>query len=446
MFLQQLVGDEGRLLQGALRIAGGDAKRLAAPFAQITGGWAALGAVSASLRASLDTDGELSIAFFLAAPESQAAGMRRLFARLLLLDGVAGARIELASDKAGFEAMREDWPGATIALDSDLQTAKGTPLLCRGVWPDLIAPIAARMSALGARFSVHVNATPATPPADAQKAWGRALVDLDSQPTPAPLRQHQHGEFADARAAHFNIETFWGTSPDFAPALVASLDAAVQQREPALRQTSLHASAARPAEQVIEALHTFVLAGDDGRASHGALGYGSQAEASLALAFPQVPVLPKKAPAPDTGGERFGVKWSDMPPVADRDGFAFISYAHSDAARVYDLLKRLGGRNVAYWYDRGIPCGEQWDDELESRLSSCSSLLAFLSPRSVSSRYCRREIKYADILGKPILPVMLENTRLDGGLSFILSSVQYAELSDPHLLDRMVAFLEGARP
>jgi hypothetical protein len=445
MYFQQLVGDEGKLLQGAARLTGGDARRLAAPFAQITGGWAALGGVSAGLRASLDTDGELSLVFFLAAPESEAAGIRRLFARLLLLDGVAGARVELASDKAGFEEMREDWPAATIALDGGLRTAKGTPLLCRGVWPDLIAPIAARMSALGAEFSVHVNVTPASPSPGTQKDWGRALVDLDSQPTPAPLRLHQHGEFAAARAAHFNIETFWGCSPDFAPALIATLDAAVQQREPALRQAALHSSQVRPAEQVIEALHTFILAGDDGRAAHGAMGYGSQAEAAHALAFPQVPVLPKKTPAPDTGGERFGVKWSDMPPVADRDGFAFISYAHSDAPAVYDLLKRLGGRNVAYWYDRGIPCGGEWDEELATRLSSCSSLLAFLSPRSVSSRYCRREIKYADILGKPILPVMLEHTRLDGGLSFILSSVQYAELSDPHLLDRMVSFLEGAR-
>lgn len=445
MYFQSLVGETTTLLQGAARVSGGDPAWLAPAFNGILGSWAALGVLSASLRFSLGQAGETHTTVFMASPANRASELRLLFARFALLDGVAGARVETPSDAAEFERLREGWPAATVALDASLHTSAGTRLLCRGVWPDLIAPIATRMAALGAEFTVQMNVTPTSPSARAQKSWAQPLVALDSQATPAALRQHQHAEFSAARQAVFNVETFWGTSPEMTSALIASLDQAIHQREPALRQVGLHAVNSGAPEPVTEALHTLVLTGDDDQTAALAAGYASQAEAALALSLPAIAASPRRPETPSDNGGRFGVRWNDMPPVIDRNGFCFISYAHADADTVYRILRQLRGRDIPYWYDRGIAAGEQWDDELEARLSSCSAVVAFLSPRSVHSRYCRREIKYADILGKPILPVMLEATRLEGGMSFILSHIQYADAADPMLVDRLAASIDGLR-
>lgn len=445
MYFQTLVGDTTRLLQGSARVCGGEPAWLAPAFNSILGGWAALGGFSASLRFSLGLAGEVSTTVFMTSPANRASELRLLFARLVLLDGVAGARVETPSDGAEFERFCNGWPVTTVSLDANLYTSAGTRLLCRGVWPDLVTPIATRMAALGAEFAAHVNITPASPSASLQKSWALPLVELDSQATPAALRLHQHAEFAAARQAAFNVETFWGTSPDMTSTLIASLDQAVHQREPALRQVGLHAVNPVTPEPVLEALHTLVLVGIDELSAASAAGFASQDEVALALSLPAIPTSPKKSGAPSDDGGRFGVRWNDMPPVLDRNGFCFISYAHADADAVYKILRLLRDRNIPYWYDHGIPAGEQWDDALEEKLSSCSAVVAFLSPRSVHSRYCRREIKYADILGKPILPVMLESTRLEGGMSFILSHIQFTDAGDPLLVDRLAATIDGLR-
>jgi hypothetical protein len=442
MYFQSLIGDDTRLLQGAVRLSCIDPVTVAPVFSQIVGGWRALGGASAALRLDVSAAGEATATFFLTAPEPQSAGLRRLFARLALLDGVAGTKVEFPTDAAEFEHFRDAWPGSTVALVGDLRTPNGTQLLCRGVWPGLVAPVAARMISLGAELAVHTNITSASPSADMQKGWARSLIELDGQAAPAALRQHQQGEFAAARDAAFNIETLWGASPEFAPALAASLDNAAHLQQPALRQVSLHAVVADLPDAVSEAIHTLVLEGENPFASSAAAGYGSETEAVQALTIPALPKMPSKS-GPDGDDGRAGVRWQDMPRLPNKDRFCFVSYAHADATPVYGILRQLDQRNISYWYDRGIPAGEEWDDELEAKLAACTAVVAFLSPRSVRSRYCRREIKYADILGKPILPVMLEATRLEGGLSFILSHIQHTDATDPQLLDRLASSIGG---
>ncbi len=447
MYLQSLVGDGSRLLQGAARITRAEAARFAPVFNRIVGGWTALGGASAGLRLAITGDGVAATTFFLAAFEEHEFGLRRLFARLALLDGVSGAQVAIADSPSEFDQLREGWPAVTIARDGPLRTPSGAQLLCRGVWPDLPVVIAGRMAALGADFAVHVNVTRASAGSETLKTWGRALVELDGPSTPPSLRQHQQTEFAAARQAVFNIETFWGTEPRFADVLSNSLDEAVHLREPALRQTGLHGVFEGAPEPVVEALHAAILAGEDFPASNAAAGFASQSEAALALGFPVTPGVSHVFAPSETGSnrDRSGVDRGDLPPVVEHEKFCFVSYAHSDAAAVYEILHRFDKGNIAYWYDRGIPAGEQWDEELEARLAACTTVVAFLSPRSVQSRYCRREIKYADILGKQILPIMLEATRLEGGLSFLLSHIQHADANDPRLVHWLANSIGGPR-
>jgi hypothetical protein len=51
-------------------------------------------------------------------------------------------------------------------------------------------------------------------------------------------------------------------------------------------------------------------------------------------------------------------------------------------------------------------------------------VLLFISPSSISSKYVRREAKFADTLGKPIISVILEEANLSHGMRMLLTQYQ----------------------
>lgn len=95
---------------------------------------------------------------------------------------------------------------------------------------------------------------------------------------------------------------------------------------------------------------------------------------------------------------------------AAKDGAldAFISYSHRDGAFVLDLtsaLERLG-RNV--WIDADdIPPGAPWRRELGSGIEAADSLVFVITPDSLVSPECRKELARAVELGKRMVPILL---------------------------------------
>ncbi len=111
-------------------------------------------------------------------------------------------------------------------------------------------------------------------------------------------------------------------------------------------------------------------------------------------------------------------------PYEGDDPFIFISYAHSDIKRIAPVLERLAREGYKLWYDRGIPGGTEWDTCLEEKIAACACVLLFISPSSISSKYVRREAKFADTLGKPIISVILEEANLSHGMRMLLTQYQ----------------------
>lgn len=125
---------------------------------------------------------------------------------------------------------------------------------------------------------------------------------------------------------------------------------------------------------------------------------------------------------------------SDYAPAGDAiepyDGaepFIFVSYKRDDFPRITQALARIRDAGYRLWYDKGIPGGAEWDVLIEERLKACSMLLYFVSRGSVESKYCRREVKYMDQLGKPILSVKLEPVELAHGLEMLLTQYQMVD-------------------
>jgi TIR domain len=120
------------------------------------------------------------------------------------------------------------------------------------------------------------------------------------------------------------------------------------------------------------------------------------------------------------------VDFRGMPQVyTGTDPYAFISYKREDLARIKPLVGQLSDRGYRIWYDKGIPGGAEWDALIEERVQHCEVLLLFLSQAAVRSKYVRREVKFADTLGKPVIGVRLDREiDLTNGMAMLLNQYQ----------------------
>ena len=85
--------------------------------------------------------------------------------------------------------------------------------------------------------------------------------------------------------------------------------------------------------------------------------------------------------------------------------FVFISYAHQNQSIMRALVSELEAAGVRFWFDREIRSGDVWDESLEQRIRECELMVACVSPEYGESKYCRRELKFADLISKRIFPV-----------------------------------------
>ena len=111
-------------------------------------------------------------------------------------------------------------------------------------------------------------------------------------------------------------------------------------------------------------------------------------------------------------------------PYEGASPFLFVSYKRQDLPRIAPVLQWLARNGFHFWYDRGIPGGAEWDALLEEKVAGCGTVLLFVSQASVRSKYVRREVKFADMLDKPILSVKLEDASLSGGMGMLLTQYQ----------------------
>ena len=104
--------------------------------------------------------------------------------------------------------------------------------------------------------------------------------------------------------------------------------------------------------------------------------------------------------------------------------YVFVSYAHDDAHEVYPELVRLREQGFNIWYDEGIAPGSSWREEIATAINECTLFLMFVTPRSVKSEPCQREINFAESHARRILAVHLEETELPLGLELVLGDRQ----------------------
>lgn len=104
-----------------------------------------------------------------------------------------------------------------------------------------------------------------------------------------------------------------------------------------------------------------------------------------------------------------GVGREPLPAYRGENPYIFVSYAHKDSYRVFPEIKKFQDWDYNVWYDEGIAPASEWLEDVVSHIDRCSMFVVFVTKNSVASVNVKKEIKYADHLGKPILQIFLDS-------------------------------------
>ncbi|HOW93710.1 MAG TPA: toll/interleukin-1 receptor domain-containing protein [Mycolicibacterium fallax] len=85
----------------------------------------------------------------------------------------------------------------------------------------------------------------------------------------------------------------------------------------------------------------------------------------------------------------------------------FISYSSRDAQIVGELSAALRRAHHDLWIDDQLRGGDAWWRAILAQIRDCDVVLAALSQNMLASKACQAELRYAQALGKPILPVQV---------------------------------------
>ena len=90
----------------------------------------------------------------------------------------------------------------------------------------------------------------------------------------------------------------------------------------------------------------------------------------------------------------------------------FITYAREDGTTVAQLGADLQRSQRQVWIDRDLTGGQAWWEEILKQIRGCDLYVFALSPNSLRSRPCLRELEYAQALGRPLLPIKVGETSI----------------------------------
>jgi len=112
-------------------------------------------------------------------------------------------------------------------------------------------------------------------------------------------------------------------------------------------------------------------------------------------------------------------------------GYAFMSYASSDRARVEPIVNALTEAGITVWMDRhDIHAGTNWAAEIVQSIRGCSALLVACSPAAFESRNVRQEIQVAGKYNRPYVPLILEPAEFPDEVEYQLEGWQWVDIKD----------------
>jgi len=138
-----------------------------------------------------------------------------------------------------------------------------------------------------------------------------------------------------------------------------------------------------------------------------------------------------------------------FPAYSGDQPYVFVCYSHTDEDQVYAEIRWLQDQGINVWYDTtGIGPGSEWNDEIAKAIKGANPFLYYLTPNSVGSEHCRRELNFAQSENRRIIVVHLEETDLPDGLRLSLDNRQAIlkyRLSSQEYCNALIQSLDNAQ-
>lgn len=99
----------------------------------------------------------------------------------------------------------------------------------------------------------------------------------------------------------------------------------------------------------------------------------------------------------------------------------FVSYQRANREFVAQVVRRLEAAGIVAWYDANIDGGADWRETIVAALEASDMLVIFFSEDCNNSRQLKKELAVADSLNKPVVPILLEDTRPRGAYLYELA-------------------------
>ncbi|MCI0608220.1 MAG: toll/interleukin-1 receptor domain-containing protein [Anaerolineae bacterium] len=94
-------------------------------------------------------------------------------------------------------------------------------------------------------------------------------------------------------------------------------------------------------------------------------------------------------------------------------GHIFISYSKKDIVYAEKLINALRREGFNPWVDiEGLGAGTSWQTRLQKQIYTCDAYILIMSKNARSSKWVPDELVTAKTRGKPIFPLLLEDTQL----------------------------------
>jgi hypothetical protein len=120
----------------------------------------------------------------------------------------------------------------------------------------------------------------------------------------------------------------------------------------------------------------------------------------------------------------------------------FISYSRADREYAQRLADFLAGAGVAVWFDYEVQTGDRFGKKIQNAIDSCAAVIALVSLSSTASEWVGREISYASVHKKPILPIRLQECNLPIEIAFLdYLDVRAGQLPPPRFVEQVRALV-----
>jgi TIR domain len=106
----------------------------------------------------------------------------------------------------------------------------------------------------------------------------------------------------------------------------------------------------------------------------------------------------------------------------------FLSYSHTDRKIADKFIKIASARGLRVWYDQLILGGQDWRGTIVDALNKSTMMLIFFSDETNKSTQLIKELAIADKLGKPVVPVLLENIEPSGAYLYEMATRNWVYL------------------